>query len=135
MRLVASLPRPWKAHRGLTLLEVLVTLVIVGMFLAVLLPGSTLAMRRLQAAQLKSQALSIASSHIEALNAWPATLPSPASGREGALLWKVEQLASLDVDGSALKGARLASYRISVAAVGDRDPLVDVTVRRLTKAE
>lgn len=123
-----------KCARGMALIEVLVSLIVTGLFLSTLLNGAATALHRLRSSALQSEAADIARNRVEALTAWPAALPSPAQGLANGLQWKVEQVT---VERSGQEGdgmVVLRTFRITVAARGDASPLVDLTVKRLGSA-
>jgi len=117
--------------RGLTLIEVLVSLVVAGLFLSLLLPGASGALQRLRLTALQTEAQQLARNQVEALSAWPALAPSPANGVIGGLRWQVEQTA-VEGQSAGLQGAVvLRTFRITVAALDESQILVDLTVKRL----
>lgn len=119
---------------GLSLLEVLVSLVVAVLFLGYLLPGATAALRRVQKADLEAEATGVARNHVELLSAWPAVAPEPSTGTSGALRWSVQQIA---IDGAGKSSASVASlrtFRITVSSPSEPMPLVDMTVQRLSRA-
>jgi prepilin-type N-terminal cleavage/methylation domain-containing protein len=117
--------------RGFSLIEVLVSLAVCALFLAVLLPASSAALQRLRLSQLQVQAHALAAQKIELLSAWPAREPVPREGAEGSLRWSVLQTA---VDTGAREegpAASLRQFRIRVEVPGDPSPLVELLVQRL----
>lgn len=118
-------------HRGLSLLEVLVSLAVAALFLGYLLPGATNALQRMQLADLEAEAARLAKNHIERLSAWPAKEPVPNSGTVGTLTWNVRQTAIEGARPDAPVPATLRTFRITVMAQAQAAPLVDLTVQRL----
>lgn len=117
--------------RGFSLIEVLVSLGVCALFLAVLLPASAAALQRLRLSQLQVQAHALAAQKIELLSAWPALEPVPHEGIEGSLRWSVLQTAIETGAGEESPVASLRQFRIRVEVPGDPSPLVELLVQRL----
>ena len=117
--------------RGFSLIEVLVSLAVCALFLAVLLPASSAALQRLRLSQLQVQAHALAAEKIELLSAWPAREPVPREGTEGSLHWSVLQTAFDTGAGEESPAASLRQFRIRVEVPGDPSPLVELLVQRL----
>jgi prepilin-type N-terminal cleavage/methylation domain-containing protein len=86
--------RPPLRQCGMSLLEVLVAMAVAALFLSWLLPGAVQAMQRQRQAGDLAHAVQLARFHAEALSVWPAALPMPAQGRQGALAWRIDQVSS-----------------------------------------
>lgn len=120
--------------RGMSLIEVLVSLVVAGLFLSMLLPGASTALRRLRFSAQQAEAVQLARNQVEALSVWPATAPAPPQGLANGLRWKVEQTAVERPDRTGVSAIVLRTFRITVAAADDAAPLIELTVKRLGRA-
>jgi type II secretory pathway pseudopilin PulG len=118
----------------LSLLEVLVSLSIAALLLSWLLPGAAEAVRRHQRAATLEEAIQLARYHAESLSVWPASLPQPPRGRQGALDWQVEQVAIERPLRPQPSGTALLTFRITVRSPSVAEPLVDLTIKRLGRA-
>jgi prepilin-type N-terminal cleavage/methylation domain-containing protein len=118
--------------RGFSLIEVLVSLAVCGLFLAVLLPAGTAAIERQRFSQLQVQAHSLAAQKIELLSVWPAALPSPSEGAEGPLQWSIQAIAIDTAVGDDSPAATLRHFRIKIDAAGQATPLLDLRIQRLS---
>ena len=120
--------------RGLSLLEVLVSLAVAALFLSWLLPGAAEAVRRHQRTAVLEQAIQLARYHTESLGVWPASLPQPSKGRQGTLDWQVEQVAIEKSMRPQRSGAAVLTFRIPVRTESMSEPLVELTIKRLGRA-
>lgn len=122
-------------QRGLSLVEVLVSLIVGGLFLGILLPNSTTALRRLSFDSHRGTAVEIARNQIESLSAWPATAPVPDQGISNGLRWRVQALTVEGQSGTGQGGIVLRNFRVTVSDPIQAEPLVDVTIARLGRAQ
>ncbi|WP_312515651.1 prepilin-type N-terminal cleavage/methylation domain-containing protein [Stutzerimonas nitrititolerans] len=109
-----------RKQRGLTLVELVITIVIIGIAAAALFSAMASITGRSADPMLRQQSLALAESYLEAISARPyAELPSTAQA----------QAAPIDLNGNAI----LPSYRVAVA-VDDNFMLNDVpaTLIRVT---
>lgn len=115
----------------MSLIEVLVSLVVAGLFLSLLLPGASAALQRLRFSALQAEAVQLARNQIEGLSVWPATLPEPPQGLANGLRWKVEQTAVERPSQLVASAIVLRTFRVTVAAANDAAPLIELTVKRM----
>ena len=120
--------------RGMSLIEVLVSLVVAGLFLSMLLPGASFALQRLRLSALQAEAVQLARNQVEALSVWPATAPEPSQGLTNGLRWKVEQTAVEQPVPAVASAIVLRTFRITVAPADDAAPLIELTVKRIGRA-
>lgn len=122
--------------RGMSLIEVLVSLVVAGLFLSILLPGVRFAVQRSRLSALQAEAVQLTRNQVEFLSVWPATVPVPSQGVANGLSWKVEQISIERPTQEVPSAIVLRTFRITVAvaAADATDPLVDVTIKRLGRA-
>jgi prepilin-type N-terminal cleavage/methylation domain-containing protein len=119
---------------GMSLIEVLVSLVVAGLFLALLLPGASAALQRMGQSGREAEAVQIARNQVEALSVWPAVVPTPSEGKVGGLLWKVEQIGVERPPAGAAATTVLRHFRITVVEGQGQEPLVSLTLKRLGRA-
>lgn len=146
MMLMRGLDRPKRSTRtfmaradsscehGMSLIEVLVSLVVAGLFLSLLLPGASAALQRLRFLELQAEAVQLARNQIEALSVWPANPPAPPQGLANGLRWKVEQIEVERPDQDAASTIVLRTFRVTVAIPDDAAPLIELTVKRIGRA-
>lgn len=118
----------------MSLIEVLVSLVVAGLFLSMLLPGASFALQRLRLSALQAEAVQLARNQVEALSVWPATAPEPSQGLANGLRWKVEQTAVEQPVQAVASAIVLRTFRITVAPADDAAPLIELTVKRIGRA-
>lgn len=123
-RINAALPAR-SSLRGMTVLEVVVSLAIAGSFLSLILPSTLQAYSRLKFADLRARAATLAASRAEEVSRATSTNIFPKEGHEGGLAWRIDLVGS-DSGGksSAAGGPSLRSYRISVSR--DREGILVV---------
>jgi hypothetical protein len=116
----------------MSLIEVLVSLAVCGLLLAVMLPAGSAALERQRFSQLQVQAHSLAAQKVELLSAWPAALPLPSEGTEGRLRWSVREILIVTAGANESSAASLRHFAIKIEAVGQASPLLDLQIQRLS---
>lgn len=115
-------------QRGMTVLEVIVSLVVAGAFLSATLPAIAQSYSRLKYAELQTKAVQLAASVAEDLSDDTSAFRAQRDGKEDGLTWHVDTSKGDVSNGQAIKGRpALLKHRISVSHGAD-EPLVSVEV-------
>lgn len=118
---------------GMTILEVLVSLTLAGMFFATALPPIIQSYSRLKLADAQGRALAVAKSKAEELLSMPAGASPVIEGRVDGLSWYVARDDLNDrSDAQGEYSQKIRNYRISVIQSG-QGVLASISVQRLER--
>lgn len=122
-----------RRQAGMTILEVLVSLTLAGMFFAIALPSIVQSYSRLKLADAQGRALAVALSKADEVLSTPTGGFPAAEGRVDGFSW---QVVRDDVNDPSEQGGershRSRNYRISVAQSG-QGVLASISVQRLER--
>lgn len=122
-----------RCQRGMTILEVLVSLTLAGIFFAVALPAIAQAYARFKLADAQGRALALALSKAEEVLSMPADGVSALEGSVDGFSWHVvREEVSGPLSRQGEYSHRLRNYRISVAHSG-QDNLASLSIQRLER--
>jgi prepilin-type N-terminal cleavage/methylation domain-containing protein len=122
-----------RSQLGMTILEVLVSLTLAGIFFAVALPAIAQAYARFKLADAQGRALALALSKADEVLSMPTDGVSALEGRVDGFSWHVvrEELSDpLSPQGE--RSHRLRNYRISVVQSG-QEILASISIQRLER--
>jgi prepilin-type N-terminal cleavage/methylation domain-containing protein len=120
-------------QRGMTILEVVISLALAGIVLSIALPSIVQSYRRFSETELRTRAARLAVSKAEELSLVANDISFPSQGQVDELLWRVD---AGDGSGHELsmvgQKTRLQTYRISVFQRG-RSALVSMSITRIQR--
>ena len=118
-------------QEGMTVLEVVVSLVIAGVFLSAMLPAIVQSYARFKLAEIQSRAVELATSKAEEVSHVTGRDSFLREGKENGLIWRIDAKTGDKKEVSPADGRpSLRTYTISVAR-DNHDPLIALEIQRL----